>query len=53
MTYYESAKGVTVTKARAIVELKRHGVVDIQEFFDDMGDRETYKASAVLEWLGY
>jgi len=52
-TYYDSAQFKTITKARAIQELKNHGVVDIQEFFDDMGEHSTYSAQAVLEWLGY
>lgn len=53
MTYSESAQGVTITKQRAIQELKAHGVVDIQEFFNDEGERDTYDAFTVLTWLGY
>ena len=53
MTYYESAEFKTITKARAIQELKNHGVIDIQEFFDDMGEKDFYSAQAVLQWLGY
>jgi hypothetical protein len=53
MSYYESAEGITITKQRAIKELRKHGVVDIQEFFDDMGDADTYDAQGVLHWLGY
>lgn len=52
-TYYDSAEFKTITKARAIQELKKHGVIDLQEFLDDMGDHSTYSAQAVLEWLGY
>lgn len=53
MTYSESAQGVMITKQRAIQELKAHGVVDIQEFFNDEGERDTYDAFVVLTWLGY
>ena len=53
MTYSESAEGVTITKARAIQELKKHGVLNVQEFFDDEGERDTYDAWDVLSWLGY
>ena len=54
-TYYDSAEGLTITKTRALQELRFHGVteVGIADFFADMGDQETYSASAVLEWLGY
>ena len=53
MTYSESAEGVIITRARAIVELQRHGVVDYDEFFTDMGYHESYSAHDVLQWLGY
>jgi hypothetical protein len=51
-TYSESAKGVTVTKARAIRELAKHGA-DTSEFFAEVGERETYQAEEVMNWLGY
>lgn len=53
MTYSESAQGVIITKMRAILELRRHGVIEIAEFFADCGDRATYDAGEVLAWLGY
>ena len=53
MTYSESAQGLQITKQRAIAELKSHGVVDVQEFFNDEGDRDIYDAFTVLQWLGY
>ena len=56
MTYSESAKDVTIDLARAMQELKRHGIdsaTDIALFFADMGDKKEYKAKAVLVWLGY
>jgi hypothetical protein len=58
-SYYESAEGETITKARAIKELRDHGQTDenIWFFLNDkdvgLGDRETYDAQAVLRWLGY
>jgi hypothetical protein len=52
MTYLESAKGITILKARAYKEVKDHGC-DWQEFIKDMGDKESYKATHVLQWLGY
>ena len=54
MTYYESAEGETITKARAMVELAKHGASnDAPQFLADMGDHPTYEAQAVLAWLGY
>jgi hypothetical protein len=54
MTYSESAKGKTISKERALLELKRHGMESsVSVFFKDMGDKEEYKAQAVLVWLGY
>lgn len=56
MTYSESAAGITITKDRALHELRRHGLFhpeDIVDFFADMGEKDAYSASAVLCWLGY
>ena len=55
MTYSESAEGVTITRKRAIVELKRHGVPASEwpDFYRGVGYAPTYKANAVLAWLGY
>ena len=55
MTYSESAKGVTITRKRAIVELQRHGVPASEWpiFYREMGCARTYSASDVLVWLGY
>lgn len=52
-TYYDSAEGITITKARALRELSMHGIDDPQDFFAEVGDCEIYSAQAVLEWLGY
>ncbi len=51
--YYDSAEGIMISKYRVICELKDHGVVDFNEFFDDLGDKKLYSAQAVLDWLGY
>ena len=51
--YYDSAEGLTISRERAIAELRRHGVLDMEEFFNEMGDHAEYDAQAVLEWLGY
>jgi hypothetical protein len=54
MTYYKSAIGVTITKARAYKEFETHGVTcDWVEFVAWAGDKETYLAEDVLGWLGY
>lgn len=41
-----------VTKTEAMEEVKRHKL-DAFDLFNELGDHETYKARAVLEWLGY
>ena len=53
ITYFDSAEGTTITKVRALLELHDHGITDPTEFFDEVGDRETYDAQDVLMWLGY
>ena len=51
--YYDSAEGIMISRKRACQELKDHGLVDLQEFFDELGDRDIYSAQDVLAWLGY
>lgn len=53
MDYYESAEDIIITRSRALRELKLHNCEDIEEFFDDLGDKEEYDAQEVLIWLGY
>jgi len=53
MTYLESAEGLTITKERALLELKKHCIDDIQYFLEECGDCAIYDAAEVLEWLGY
>lgn len=52
MTYFESAEGITISKKRALLEVRRHGASE-EEFIQDMGDAESYNAQSVLMWLGY
>ncbi|MDE9429904.1 hypothetical protein [Xenorhabdus bovienii] len=51
--YYESAEGESVSKKRALLELKKHGIEDPSEFFADLKEKENYDAQEVLRWLGY
>ena len=58
MTYYESAAAIRISRARALAELRKHGVCsesEINEFFADVecDSFGTYDAQAVLAWLGY
>ena len=53
MDYYESAEDIIITRERALLELARHDCEDIEQFFDDLGDRRVYDAQEVLVWLGY
>ena len=52
-SYYESAEGITITRARALLELKRHYVEDLTAFDEEVGVRDYYSAQEVLDWLGY
>lgn len=56
MTYETYSESAMITRERAIRELQDHGTFhpeDIDDFFATLGDRPTYRAEAVLEWLGY
>ena len=52
MNYYESAEGMTISKARAKKEIAKHGS-SWDEFIADNGELEEYDAQDVLAWLGY
>jgi len=52
MAYLESANGIRISKARALLECKRHGI-DGAELLAELGDCAEYSARAVLVWLGY
>ena len=51
--YYDSAEGIMISKYRVICELKDHGVIDFNEFFEELGSFSHYRAQDVLNWLGY
>ncbi|HHL0120379.1 TPA: hypothetical protein ACQZLP_005696 [Klebsiella variicola subsp. variicola] len=51
--YFESAENTAISRTRALQELKKHGVNDIDEFYADLGDCDIYRAQDVLRWLGY
>tara|TARA_B110000902_G_scaffold233926_1_gene278107 strand:- start:668 stop:916 length:249 start_codon:yes stop_codon:yes gene_type:complete len=52
MTYYDSAENMTITKKRALLEVKNHGA-SVSEFFGECGVHANYNAQTVLNWLGY
>ena len=56
MTYYESAEGITITKARARIEIVKHHSLPEEEFemfLEECGDKQDYLATEILEWLNY
>ena len=66
MTYYDSAKGVMITKRRAYLEFKKHGLGydDFEDFLMEViahpstvvcseGNITEVDAQATLEWIGY
>ena len=52
MNYYESAEGLTISKARTQRELVKHNA-SWDDFVADNGEHEEYDARSVLAWLGY
>jgi len=56
MSYYESAEGQLISKARVIIEFDRHSTdeKDRKEFFDAFPDGLTeFDAQELLRFLGY
>lgn len=53
MDYLESSEGVNISKNRALEELREHGVLDYVDFFEELGNKKTYRAIDVLLFLGY
>ena len=51
MTYTE-AYYVTVSRVEAKREIERHGC-NWLEFINEVGDKQEYEGSDVLDWLGY
>jgi len=51
--YLESAKGINISKQRALKELRKHGIVNYSDFYKELGNKQTYNAESVLTWLGY
>ena len=48
MNYYDSAEDLTITRDRALQELRNHNCEDFEEFFEDLGDKQEYHAQSVL-----
>jgi len=53
MDYYESAEDKTITQRRAMKELDKHNCTDYMEFVHFLGCKPFYKATDVLNFLGY
>jgi hypothetical protein len=47
-------KGVTISKKRALKIIEQHGCTgDIEDFYKECKNKNTYSALAVFYWLGY
>lgn len=60
LDYYDSAEDTAINRKRALLELKRHGIVDAEslaEFDTDCWNKHSkgdeIQAQKVLAWLGY
>lgn len=54
--YFESAEGMAISHKRALEELAKHNQndpKDIEDFYQELGELDIYKAQDVLRWLGY
>lgn len=49
---YEDAAEAIVTKAQAVRELARHGA-SAEDFFSEVGERDSYVGKEVLDYLNY
>lgn len=49
---FDEAMDAIATKAEAAAEIRKH-YQDPREFFAEVGERDEYQGSEVLEWLGY
>ena len=54
-TTEQDAREATVSKATALRELDNHGMSqkDVDLFLKEVGNKEEYEGSEVLNWLGY
>ena len=55
LSYYQSAEGIEIDKARVIKELTKHGCSqeEIKQCFEELGAGPMWNAQDVLGWLGY
>ena len=49
---YWDAMEATVTRTEAMREIDKHNA-DWPTFLEEVGDKEEYQGSEVLDWLGY
>lgn len=43
----------TLTREAVSFQLEQHGVIDHEEFFNEVGHDAPFTGAEVLEWLGY
>lgn len=56
LTYFDSAEGEIITRARTLIEFKKHGTIEEEqtEFFSNYpNDCNEFDAQDVLIFLGY
>tara|TARA_R110002167_G_scaffold87625_2_gene236636 strand:+ start:1435 stop:1599 length:165 start_codon:yes stop_codon:yes gene_type:complete len=49
---YEDALEITLTAVQVKREIEKHSL-SFNDFINEVGDKESYKGSEVLNWLGY
>ncbi len=49
---YDEACEAVVSRSEAAREIRNHSL-EPADFFAECGERDTYRGSVVLDWLGY
>lgn len=54
MKYSEDEyRELTLTPREVSYQLREHGVQDVEEFYQEIGERDVYTGKDVLNFLGY
>lgn len=53
MTEQEYRELKALTNAQVKFQLDKHGVINHEEFFEDVGHNAPFIGAEVLDWLGY
>ncbi len=49
----EEARQAKITRSEALRELEKHGVIDLTDFYSEVGKKSEYAGFEILNFLGY